>query len=219
MSLTVVSTPIGDYEDITLRAKKTLEDAEIIICEELKPAEILFKRLGLEKKEFLQLNEHSKPDDIKVLVGLCEAKNVALISDCGTPGFYDPGAELVAACFDRGIKVNTNPGPSSLMALLSICGEKIKSFHFVGFLPAERSERGTAIDNLKRINVPLVIMDTPYRLKSTLQDFMDHDFGRRKAVVGADLTGPAHKLVRGTIEALAARDWQKLPFILLVLPR
>jgi 16S rRNA (cytidine1402-2'-O)-methyltransferase len=218
MSLTIVSTPIGNYGDITLRARDTLSEAEIVICEELKPAEILFKRLDLEKKEFLQLNEHTKPEEIKEFVALCQVKTVALISDCGTPGFYDPGAELVAGCLERGIKVDTNPGASSLMALLSVCGEKIKSFYFVGFLPAEKGERSKAISNLKKMTVPLVIMDTPYRLKSTLQDFIEHDFGNRRAVLGADLTGPAHKVIRGTVKSLASHEWQKLPFVLLVLP-
>src|SRR5258708_24103292 len=122
MSLTVVAVPIGNYEDITLRAKETLANCDVVICEEIKPASILFKRLGIPDKEFFQLNEHSTPKDIEPLIELCKIKKVALISDCGTPGFCDPGPELVDGCFKEGVSVGVNPGPSSLMALLSLSG-------------------------------------------------------------------------------------------------
>jgi 16S rRNA (cytidine1402-2'-O)-methyltransferase len=218
MSLTVVSVPIGNYGDITLRAKETLESVDCVICEEIKPASILYKRLGIPEKEFFQLNEHSTPKEISELVQLCKSKNVALISDCGTPGFYDPGPELVAGCVKEGISVDVNPGASSLMALLSLSGVRLKSFNFVGFLPAEKSERLKEIQKLKKISVPFILMDTPYRLTATLQDLAQNDLGGCKAVLGVDLTGPAHRMARGSIKELSAQEWQKLPFVLLVVP-
>ena len=218
MSLTVVSTPIGDLGDITLRGKKTLEEAEIIICEELKPARVLLKRLEIEEKELFPLNEHSKSVDIKPLVEMCKNKKVALISDCGTPGFFDPGPELVKGCLEVGIKVEVNPGASSLMAFLSLSGERIQKFLFCGFLPAEREERSQALKKLTNTKDPIFIMDTPYRLNSTLKDLVTHNFGTKRAVLGMDLTGPHQEMARGSVQELAAKEWTKLPFILLVIP-
>src|SRR5438046_298584 len=105
MSLIVVSTPIGNLGDITLRAIETLKEADVIICEEFKPARVLLKRLGILEKELFQLNEHSRPGDLDELIQLCQSKKVALISDCGTPGFSDPGADLVNACHEKKINV------------------------------------------------------------------------------------------------------------------
>jgi len=218
MSLTVVSVPIGNFGDITLRAKETLEKVDAVICEEIKPASILYKRLEIPEKEFFQLNEHSTPKEILELVELCKNRNIALISDCGTPGFCDPGPELVSGCVKEGIEVNVNPGASSLMALLSLSGIRLKRFTFVGFLPAEKTERQKEIQKLKKLSHPFIIMDTPYRLKSTLQDLNQNDFGQCKAVLGVDLTGNSQRVARGSIKELATQEWQKLPFVLLVIP-
>lgn len=218
MSLTVVSIPIGNYGDITLRAKETLATVDCVICEEIKPASILYRRLGIPEKEFFKLNEHSTPKEISELVQLCKSKNVALISDCGTPGFCDPGPELVSGCIKEGVTVDVNPGASSLMALLSLSGVRLKSFNFVGFLPAEKSERLKEIQKLKKISVPFIIMDTPYRLSATLQELAQNDFGSCKAVLGVDLTGAGHRVARGSIKDLAGQEFQKLPFVLLVIP-
>ncbi len=218
MSLTIVSVPIGNYGDITLRAKETLERVDAVICEEIKPASILFKRLEIPQKEFFKLNEHSNPTDIQELVSLCKNREIALISDCGTPGFCDPGAELVAACRKERIKIDVNPGASSLMAFLSLSGVKLKRFNFIGFLPAEKSERQKEIQKLKTTTTPCIIMDTPYRLMATLQDLKQSDLGTRTAILGVDLTGPFHQVAQGSINELATQEWQKLPFILMISP-
>src|ERR1035441_2223268 len=148
MPLTLVSTPIGHFEDITLRAIETLKKCDGIICEELKPARVLLKRIGLgggeglpDVKKLYQLNEHSKPSDLKELIDLCRRQNIALVSDCGTPGFCDPGGVLVDACYKEKIPVQIAPGVTSLGALLSLTGEEIKEFFFVGFLPQEKNDR------------------------------------------------------------------------------
>jgi 16S rRNA (cytidine1402-2'-O)-methyltransferase len=215
MSLTIVSTPIGNYGDITVRAIETLTSCDVLICEELKPARVLLKRLGLGEKPLHQLNEHSKPQDIDELAKLCVNSNVALISDCGTPGFCDPGAKLVDRCHRDGIPVDVNPGPSSLMALLALSGFELKEFHFVGFLPAEKTERLRKVASLKGLRIPFVIMDTPYRLEATLKD-LAADFGDRTAVLGVDLTGGNQKLTRSKLSKLAQGSWGKEPFVLLV---
>ncbi|MDZ4677533.1 MAG: SAM-dependent methyltransferase [Oligoflexia bacterium] len=215
MSLVVVSTPIGNYEDITLRAIKTLKNADVIICEELKPARILLKRLEIGEKELFQLNEHSQEKDLPELVELCRSKNVALISDCGTPGFCDPGAKLVEACAKNKITIDVNPGASSLMSLFALSGVELNEFHFVGFLPAEKEARHKKIATLKNLRSPFVIMDTPYRLQATLNE-LAVDFGSRLGVLGLDLTGEKHQVMRARISELASRTLGKTPFVLLV---
>src|ERR1700722_20122229 len=110
MSLTVVSTPIGHFEDITLRAIRSLKEAQGIICEEKKPASILLKKLQIPEPPLWQLNEHSRQQDLPELIELCRTQKICLVSDCGTPGFCDPGAKLVDACLKAGIPVDVNPG-------------------------------------------------------------------------------------------------------------
>ena len=215
MSLTVVSTPIGNYGDITFRAVETLKACDILICEEKKPAEILLKRCGVTPKEMFFLNEHSTPKDLKELVELCRKKNVALISDCGTPGFCDPGADLVSACLKEKIKVDVNPGASSLMSLLALTGERVDEFYFAGFLPSENSARQKKINALSKISTSIIVMDTPYRLTKTLQELSDL-FGAKQVVLGVDLTGPDHQVVRGKLKELATQTWPKAPFVLLI---
>ncbi|MBK9293013.1 MAG: methyltransferase [Oligoflexia bacterium] len=215
MSLIVVSTPIGNQGDITLRAIESLQNADVIICEELRPAETLLKKLKIHDKKILQLNEHSKMSDVKELVGICKNQNCVLVSDCGTPGFCDPGAELVNLCVKENIKVDVNPGASSLMALISLSGLNLKEFYFVGFLPAENSERSKKITELLKIKVPLVVMDTPYRLNKTLLELAEH-FGNSKAILGLNLTMPEEELHRGKLIDLSKKTYPKAPFVLII---
>jgi 16S rRNA (cytidine1402-2'-O)-methyltransferase len=219
MSLTVVATPIGNYLDITLRAIETLKSCDAIICEELKPARVLLKRIGIEpsSKLLYQLNEHSKTPELPEYLNLCREKNIALISDCGTPGFCDPGSQLVNLCMLEKIKVDVNPGASSLMTLLSIAGTDLNEFYFVGFLPAEKIARNLKISDLKKIRKPLVIMDTPYRLKATLQDFALAS-PNSQAILGIDLTGENHKVLRGKMTQLSSLELSKAPFVLILFP-
>ena len=115
MSLTLVAVPIGNIGDITLRALETLKAADLYIGEERKPMFRLLKELGVETpKNYELLNEHSEKNDIKNLAALCKDQKAVLVTDCGTPGFSDPGAELVNECRKMGIEVTSNPGPSSL---------------------------------------------------------------------------------------------------------
>ena len=218
MSLTVVSTPIGNDKDITLRAIETLTCADIIICEEMKPARTLLKGLGVDGKELICLNEHSVAKDIPSLTEICSEKSVALISDCGTPGFYDPGSALVADCLFKGITVDVNPGASSLMALIALSGEFLTEFHFVGFLPQRKEERAQKLRMLRDSTIPLVVMDTPYRLKQTVSELAAR-FPLKRAVLGIDLTGDHHQLLRAPLKQLAEKELPKAPFVILILPQ
>lgn len=199
--LHIVATPIGNYSDITLRALEVLKTCDILIGEEHRVASTLLKKIGLEQKEIYTLNEHSKKNDIEELAQLCAEKNVALISDCGTPGFADPGADLIQLCRKKNIKVTTLPGASSLMGLLSLSSQKITQFVFIGFLPANREARAQAILDLKKENRAWVIMDTPYRLKAVLGE-LALAFPNDRALLAINLTQGSEEMLEGTFKEI-----------------
>lgn len=187
MALYLIATPIGNLGDITLRAVKALKDSDLIIGEERKVVSRLIKELQLGRKEIELLNEHSDKEDLEHLTQACLHKNVALVTDCGTPGFCDPGANLVKACRELKIAIHVLPGASCLMAFLSGCGEDFKTFYFRGFLPAKTEFREKELSHLQAISEPIVLMDTPYRLTKTLEDLAKF-FPQRKIILALSLT-------------------------------
>ena len=219
IGLELVATPIGDPGDITLRAIEALKAASVVIGEERKEVSKLLKRLGIEGKRMELLNEHSREDDVRELLGFCAKERVALVTDCGTPGFCDPGAKLVALCRQRGIAVRSLPGASSLMVLLSLSGRDLREFVFRGFLPAEREERGRAIAELDRERRPIVLMDTPYRLDRLVSE-LAAKWPKRVALLGLDFTLPTEEVMEGELGVLAARvKERKAEFMLVVYPK
>lgn len=216
--LYVIATPIGHPRDITLRAIDALNEAEIIIGEERREASKLLKSLGVPQKELELLNEHSRPDEIQILAKLCETRTVALISDCGTPGFCDPGAQLVAECRKRKVAIVPLPGASSLMTLLSVTGHDLRRFEFRGFLPAETEARRAALKELDRSAQPVVLMDTPYRM-GRLLDELKVRWPARRAVIGCDFTQSTEEILEGSVTELAEKlQNRKAEFILVLLP-
>ncbi len=203
--LYVVATPIGNLGDITLRARECLANCDFLIGEERRVASTLLKKIGLEQKEIYELNEHTRPDDMRELVELCASnKSVALISDCGTPGFQDPGPELIRQCRARGIEITTLPGASSLMAILSLASQPVKEFVFVGFLSAEKNARSLQIQELKSEKRSWVVMDTPYRLESLMQD-LALALPKDRALLTLDLTQETEKIMEASLAELATR--------------
>lgn len=187
MALFVVATPIGNPKDISMRALEVLKSAELIIGEELKELRQILKNAGVQALAMDQLNEHSTSKDIEFFVGECRSKNVALVSDCGTPGFCDPGSDLVKACRDSGIAIYPVPGASSLMAFLSVCGVRLDEFLFAGFLPSKSDLRDKKFKELTREKRPIILMETPYRCEKFFQDLAQY-FPERLCIVGLNLT-------------------------------
>jgi len=199
--LYIVATPIGDVSEISLRALEVLKSAEVVICESTKEASKLLRAHGITGKTYELLNEHTTPDEVKTLAEICANKNVALVSDCGTPGFCDPGAHLVKLCRQKKILVKSVLGASALMGLLSLSGERIDQFVFRGFLPAETEARRKALQEIQREKRPMVLMDTPYRLKKTLGDLQEF-FPRRRALLVLNLSQEEEKIIEGVGEQL-----------------
>jgi 16S rRNA (cytidine1402-2'-O)-methyltransferase len=216
--LYVIATPIGVNSDISARAVATLTGCAAVIGEEHKNTSKLLKFSGVPQKEIYLLNEHSRPNDLKELVELAKNQDVALISDCGTPGFCDPGADLVQLCRKSNIRVQSIPGPSSLMTFLSVCGHRVDQFFFRGFLPAENTERAKALTQIKASQVATIVLDTPYRLKKIL-DELKIEMPNKKIVLGLELSTEQEKIYEGTAENVLKRlAIEKAEFVLMLLP-
>lgn len=217
--LYIVSTPIGNYDDITLRAIKVLNEVGFIICEEYKEANRLLNHLKI-KKELFSLNEHNEKEfSFDLLKLVKEKKSAALISDCGTPLFSDPGFTLVNLCIESGIEIIPIPGASSLMAALVGSGFKINKFYFAGWLSPKIEVRKKELIRLKGIKELIVVMETPYRLKSILNDASKVFSEKIQAAIAFDLTLPNEKFYRGTIKdllKLAEEKKLKGEFVLLI---
>ena len=218
MALFVVATPIGNSGDFTQRGLEALRSADLVIGEELKCLRQILKAAGVQARAVDQLNEHSRRADIEHFVEECRHKNVALVSDCGTPGFCDPGADLVDACHRAGVGVHGLPGASSLMTLLSVAGVRVDSFLFYGFLPAKAELRTGAWRELTREKRAVVVMETPYRAARLIADLSEH-FADRFCVLGLNLTQERERVLRARGRELAKQG----PFddaepIVLILP-
>ena len=217
--LYIVATPIGDPGDITLRALETLRAADIIICEERRQGSAMLKKLGISPRELLEINEHNEAEQVSELVNrmLITPLSVALISDCGTPIFSDPGSLLIDQAAGMGITVSPIPGASSFMAALSILDFKATQFVFGGFLSRVPDQRRRDLTRLRGLRMPVVLMDTPYRLAALLDDVIKV-FGKGAHVtLACDLTLPKEKIYRGSAaEVLQQVSQKKAEFVLII---
>ena len=217
--LSIVAIPIGNPADITFRAVETLRQADAVICEEIKDASILLKRLDIVGKELISLNEHNEEEQVANLVMRMLQGNhhFALISDCGTPVFSDPGSMLIRQASDFGIQVTPVPGPSSLMAALSVLEFKLERFVFAGFLPRDPDVRRRELTRLRGLRMPVIVMDTPYRLVALLDD-VSKTFGKGAAVtLACDLSLPKEAIFRGPVSEVKQQVGpRKAEFILII---
>lgn len=216
--LYLVATPIGETSEISLRALEILKSCDVVICESTKEASKLLRSHGITGKTYEVLDEHSTPEDKAALVPLCAEKNVALVTDCGTPGFCDPGADLVRLCRQKNVPVKSVLGASALMGLLSLSGQRIDEFVFRGFLPAETESRAKALKDLTKEKRAIIIMDTPYRLKKTLNDMKDH-FSQRRFLLTMNLSQEDESILEGSIDKIiSGLRFDKAEFMLLIYP-
>jgi len=196
--LYLVSTPIGNPEDITLRGLSMLRSADFIICEEFREARRLLSKYEIEK-ELISLNEHNESEVAgDILLRLMDGKNAALISDAGTPLFSDPGHLLVGLCIRNEIKIIPVPGANSLLPALIGTGFSFDKFYYYGWLSAKKDIRRQQLVKLKNIREVLILMDTPYRLQSLMEDIIKVMGSNIPAVLAFDLTLPDEKFLRGT---------------------
>jgi 16S rRNA (cytidine1402-2'-O)-methyltransferase len=217
MSLYVIATPIGVPTDLSERAQATILRCTHVIGEEYKNTSRFLKYCGDQNKEIYTLNEHTRANEMPDLLEIAREHEVALISDCGTPGFCDPGADLVQLCRRENIRVQSIPGVSSLMAFLSVSGHRVDQFLFRGFLPAENEKRQAAILQIKASKIAVIVMDTPYRLKKLLEE-LRVSLPQKQLVLGMELSTDQEKVLEGPAESIIKRlSVEKAEFVLMIL--
>jgi 16S rRNA (cytidine1402-2'-O)-methyltransferase len=208
--LYVVATPIGNLEDITLRALRVLKEADFIACEDTRQTMKLLAHFDIQKR-MVSYHEHNEITRApEIVIDLEQGARVALVSDAGTPAISDPGHRLVSLCVRHGIKVVPVPGASAFVAALAASGMPIEEFTFIGFLPSRQAERRKALRALAAEPRPLVLYEAPHRLLDTLEDALEI-LGNRPAVVAREVTKLYEEFLRGHLEQLLADVRKKAP--------
>ena len=201
--LYIVPTPIGNLEDITLRAIRILKEADFILAEDTRTTSVLLKHLGIEKRLYAhhKFNEHATSASVAESIG--EGRTVALVSDAGTPGISDPGFLLVRTCVEAGIEVETLPGATALIPALVQSGFPCDRFCFEGFLPQKKG-RAKRLEELKEESRSIIFYESPYRVVKTLELFAEIFGAERLVSVSRELSKKFEQTVRGTIEEVTA---------------
>lgn len=199
--LFIVPTPIGNLDDITLRAVKTLGAADVVLAEDTRTTQVLLKHLGLEKKLWShhKFNEHAAVEAVAQTIE--GGENIALVSDAGTPGISDPGFLLVRTCIEHGIEVETLPGATAFVPALVNSGLPCDRFCFEGFLPHKKG-RTKKLQKLATEERTLIFYESPYRLVKTLAQLAETFGPNRRASVSRELTKKFEETRRGTLEEL-----------------
>jgi 16S rRNA (cytidine1402-2'-O)-methyltransferase len=201
--LYIVSTPIGNLRDITIRALETLAAADVVLCEDTRTSQKLLDHFGIRTPRS-PLHEHNERARIEgILSELGAGKRIALISDAGTPLLSDPGFPLVRAAQEAGLPVFAVPGPSALLAALAVAGLPTDSFGFIGFLPNKSEARARALEPLKDRRETLVFYESPRRLVETLRMMADAFGEDRPAAVTFELTKRFERVHRGTLRSVS----------------
>jgi 16S rRNA (cytidine1402-2'-O)-methyltransferase len=196
--LYVVSTPIGNLDDITLRALKTLREVDLIAAEDTRRTRKLLSRFDIHTPSvsYFEHNEFKRVD--KLLSHLKGGKDIALVTDAGTPGISDPGYRLIQEAIQRGLPVIPIPGPSAAITALSVAGLPTDSFTFIGFLPKKGKKRRVLLDKMAESSCTSILYESPHRLRETLEDLLA-TCGDRKIVVARELTKAFEEVIRGAI--------------------
>jgi len=196
-TLYLVATPIGNLEDITLRALRTLKECNLVAAEDTRRTGQLLKHFSISKPlvSYFQFNEARRSEEI--LERLQRGEKVALVTDAGSPGISDPGERVVKAAIRAGFRVESVPGPCALVAALTASGFPTEEFHFVGFLPQKSGQRRKALERLAAVEGTLVLYESPYRIEKLLTELCEV-FPEREVVLARELTKKFEEYLRGT---------------------
>lgn len=204
--LYLCATPIGNLEDITYRVLRILKEADLIAAEDTRNSIKLLNHFEI-KTPMTSYHEYNKYEKGRYLVEqMQEGKNIALITDAGTPGISDPGEELVAMCYEAGIPVTSLPGPAACITALTISGLPTRRFSFEAFLPSDKKERAVILEELKRETRTIILYEAPHRLVKTLEE-LSEKLGDRKIALCRELTKKHETVFRGSL--LEAVSWYK----------
>jgi 16S rRNA (cytidine1402-2'-O)-methyltransferase len=212
--LYIVATPIGNLSDITLRAIETLKTVDMIACEDTRHTLGLLNHLSI-KKPLTSYHKFSKLTKVdSIIEDLLNGKSIALVSDAGTPAISDPGQPLVSRAIDAGIEVITIPGPSAVIAGLSISGLDTSEFVFIGFLPHKQG-RQTKLKEIAEEKRTIVLYESPYRIKKLLLE-LETACGDREIVIARELTKMYETIYRGKISEIKDVVKEKGEFVVII---
>ena len=217
-TLYLVSTPIGNLEDITLRALRVLRECDVVAAEDTRRTGQLLKHYDIRKPllSYFQFNEARRSEEILDRLG--RGEKVALVTDAGTPGISDPGERVVKAALAAGLRVEPVPGACALVAALTASGLPTDEFHFIGFLPHKSGQRRKQLEVLTVVGGTLVLYESPYRIQKLLGELAEV-FPARTVVLARELTKKFEEFLRGTpaeLQALIQRRSLKGEFVVLV---
>ncbi len=215
-TLYMVATPIGNLNDITLRALDVLKEVDLIAAEDTRHTLKLLNHFQI-SKPLISYYRHNEDIKSEVIINkLKEGQNVALVSDAGTPGICDPGEEVVRRCIDEGVKIVPIPGASAFVNALVCSGLSTKQFTFLGFLPLNKKLRKEKLDLIQKATDTIIIYEAPHKLKATLND-LAIILGARQVVLARELTKIHEEFIRGSInEIIAKSDGIKGEIIILI---
>src|SRR5436305_813303 len=196
-TLYLVATPIGNLEDITLRALRVLKECDVVAAEDTRHTGRLLKHFGVERRllSYFQFNEAKRSEEI--IERLRRGEKIALVTDAGSPGISDPGERVVKAAIAAGFRVESVPGPSALVAALTASGLPTEEFHFIGFLAHKSGQRRRKLEALRNFEGTLVLYESPYRIAKLLIELNDI-YPERQVVLARELTKKFEEFLRGT---------------------
>ena len=197
--LYIVSTPIGNLKDITIRALSILKNCNLIACEDTRVTKKLLSSYKIKSKNLVSLHEHSSKQKLIFLIDkIKKGESIALVSDAGTPVISDPGIKLIVLAINNGIKVTPIPGPCAVTASLVGSGLASDKFFFIGFLPNKKNQRINTLNKYEKVNSLLIFYESAKRIKETIND-MFSIFGNRKCVIARELTKYYETFYRGDL--------------------
>jgi 16S rRNA (cytidine1402-2'-O)-methyltransferase len=219
-TLYLVATPIGNLEDITLRALRVLRECDAVAAEDTRHTGQLLKHFGISKPllSYFQFNEAKRSEEI--IERLRRGEKIALVTDAGSPGISDPGERVVRAAIAAGFRVESIPGACALVAALTASGLPTDEFHFIGFLPHKSRQRKNRLDSLKAIEATLIFYESPFRIEKLLGE-LNEIFPEREIVLARELTKKFEEFLRGKpaeLLEIAAKRKLKGEFVVLVSP-
>ena len=197
--LYVVATPIGNLKDITLRALDILKSVEYIACEDTRVTKKLLSHYGIEGKKLISYHEHNEEKVSEKIINILKEKDVALVSDAGTPCISDPGYRVVKKAWEKGFYVSPIPGPFAGAAALSASGLPSDKFLFLGFLPHKEKQKLDIIEKYKNLEITLIFYESPHRLLKTLKLFAEI-YPNSSLVVAKELTKIHERFIKGTTQ-------------------
>ena len=208
--LYLCATPIGNLEDITYRVVRTLNEVDLIGAEDTRNSIKLLNHFDV-KTPMTSYHEFNKYDKAKQLVEMMkEGKNIAIITDAGTPGISDPGEEVVRQCFEAGIQVTSLPGPAACITALTMSGQKTRRFCFEAFLPKDKKEKVAVLEELKNETRTIIIYEAPHRLARTLKELRE-TLGNRQLTLCRELTKKYEEADKTTIDQAIEKYNEKEP--------